>query len=312
MISVILDNKLKPAQKWLQLEEIFKPVLPEIKKTLQKLLANIIGYWNIPIKILVNVNIQKIYYLDDLQYFAKLFDLELHQIILINLYYELSACCTTLCTKINDDNVMFRTMDWPMDFLKKITYKATYNNGIDSQYSVISWFGCVGFFTACNPNFAIAINYRREANSGNLLTCIYRTINLHWPSSYLVREIFEKNMSINYAYDLLQNSKIISPVYFTFLPVNDKGSVIQRGINSNTIVKPSSDLCQTNIDVNNSGSNIMWSKERKKYVELVNKKKYKSSDEIFKTIKDFPVINDETLYVSVMCPKLNTIDYRIV
>jgi hypothetical protein len=312
MISVILDDKLKATEKWYELEKHFKPILPDIKKTLKKLLENIIGFWNIPLKLLVNLNMHKIYYLDDLQYFANLFDLELYQIILINLYYELSACCTTLCTKINDDNVMFRTMDWPMHFLKQITYKAIYNNGLDSQYSVISWFGCVGFFTACNKNFAIAINYRREIDNSNLLNCVYRTINLHWPSSYLVREIFEKNMSIANAYNLLQNSPIISPVYFTFLPVNDKGSIIQRGINSNTIVKATSDLCQTNIDLDNSGSNIMWSKERKEYVKLVNKKIYKSSDEIFKTIKDFPVINNETLYVSVMCPKLNTIECKII
>jgi hypothetical protein len=210
-----------------------------------------------------------------------------------------------------------------MDFLKQITYKATYyNDENDYHYDVISWFGCVGLFTACNDKYAIAINYRRDSSGGNILSAIYRTLSLwwlqphhrgrRWPSSYLIRDIFEKNLSTSDAYEKLKKSKLIAPVYFTFLPLEKRPRIIQRGIDSYIVKKDDISLCQTNIDIDGSGANILWSKERLEYIKKLNKTNYDTADEIFSTINRFPVINEETLYVSILSPNNNSIEARII
>jgi hypothetical protein len=318
MKEFIINNSLEPDQKWAELKAHFLPILPEIKEVLEKLYKQSISYWNIPLKLLVSLYRNNIYYLQDLEYFAKLFELELHQVLAINLYYELNASCTTVCTRIDNNNVMFRTMDWPMDFLKKITYKAKYHSNtsptLKHNWTVVSWFGCVGLFTACNDKYAIAINYRREAHSGNFITCVYRTITLNWPSSYMLRDIFEKDLSAHDAYKLLKTTKLIAPVYFTFLPTIGTPRIIQRSIESYTVLKPTFDcLCQTNMDSKSTDSlNILYSKERKEYVKKHVKLNYDSVQEIFDAINKFPVINEETLYISVMYPKLSKIDVKLV
>lgn len=313
MFTTRINNSLPPSKKWLLLEQHFKPNLPEIKKTLQTLYSSVIGYYDIPLKLLSYISMHNAFYLDDLKYFANIFGLDIHQVLIINLYYELSAACTTYCTHIDNKPVMFRTMDWPMDFLKQITYKATYyNDENDYHYDVISWFGCVGLFTACNDKYAIAINYRRDSSGGNILSAIYRTLSLWWPSSYLIRDIFEKNLSTSDAYEKLKKSKLIAPVYFTFLPLEKRPRIIQRGIDSYIVKKDDISLCQTNIDIDGSGANILWSKERLEYIKKLNKTNYDTADEIFSTINRFPVINEETLYVSILSPNNNSIEARII
>jgi hypothetical protein len=125
--------------KWAEVEHHFKEIIPEIHDTFLSLYNESVRYIDPLIKFAVYMKSEKMMFVEDLQYFSKLFNVELHIMIAINLYYELSSSCTTICSTINKKNVMFRTMDWPLDFLRKITFKM-----ITPKYTAVTWFGCVG------------------------------------------------------------------------------------------------------------------------------------------------------------------------
>lgn len=59
----------------------------------------------------------KIMYLDELEFWAKIFGVEFHKILVLQLLYEINSGCSTFVY----DNVMYRIMDWPMEFLKEMT-----------------------------------------------------------------------------------------------------------------------------------------------------------------------------------------------
>ncbi len=297
-----IDIYKQKQEKWRLAEEYFRPYFGDIKKEMLKMYSSLNAI-DILIKKSVAAKYDHLYYRDDLEYFAKVLDLDLHIILSINLFYELSSACTTICTNINGKNMMFRTMDWDLEFLKKITFKMKTDN-----YEAITWFGCVGLFTASNKDYAIAINYRRTQNV-NFLTIManaFKTIKLDYPASYLLREIFDKNLDSKGAYDALRKCVLISPVYFTLCPKDYPPRIIVRTCDKFELVKYNSEdgyLCQTNIDDNNKGDNILWSIERKnKAKEIMQNTKFNSDKELLDKINMHPIINHETIYVSVLIP----------
>lgn len=296
--------------KWTAVEHYFKDVIHEIRDTFLSLYDQSVRYIDPLIKFVVYMQSNKMMFIDDLQYFSTLFGVELHKMIAINLYYELSASCTTICSTINGQNAMFRTMDWPLDFLRKITFKM-----ITPKYSAVTWFGCVGLFTACNTKHAVAINYRTTSTNGvvdmigKVIGKAIQAFQHSWPTSYLVRHIFDNDLSSSEAEDLLRTSQLISPTYFTFCPLVGTPKVIQRfATPEGTVVSEKQKnvcLCQTNIDAGAGDDvpNILWSLDRREFVSNHGKKSYKDEEEMIHSFSSFPVLNEDTLYNSVMTPE---------
>ena len=296
--------------KWTEVEHHFKEIIPEIHDTFLSLYNDSVRYIDPLIKFAVYMKSDKMMFMEDLQYFSKLFNVELHVMIAINLYYELSSSCTTICSTINNKNVMFRTMDWPLDFLRKITFKM-----ITPKYTAVTWFGCVGLFTACNTKHAVAINYR-TTNTNGVMDMIGKVIGKAlqafqhaWPTSYLVRHIFDNDLSSEEAEKLLNESQLISPTYFTFCPLVGTPKVIQRfATPSGTVISEKTDhvcLCQTNIDAGAGDDvpNILWSLNRREFVSDYGKASYKNAEAMIKAFISFPVLNEDTLYNTVMMPE---------
>jgi len=163
----------------------------------------------------------------------------------------------------------------------------------------------IGYFTAQNSEYAIAINYRRTQNIGlmSLIQNAMKTIKLYYPASYLVRHIFDSNQTSTNAYEMLKYTELISPVYFTLCPINYNPQIIVRSSKEHSIVKCKNGyVSQTNIDEDDVGDNIMWSIERKaKIKEIMETKIFTSTNDLLQ-ITDFPIINHETVYVCVMSP----------
>lgn len=304
-----IDMNKKGSEKWLPVEEYFKSSFDEIKKEIMKMYS-LLNSIDFVIKKLVSVKYDQLYYLDDLEYFAKVLNLDLHIILAINLFYELTSACTTICTNINGNNMMFRTMDWDLEFLKKITFKIK-----TKKYEAITWFGCVGLFTASNNSYAIAMNYRRTKNINflSIMTNAFKTLKLDFPASYLIREIFDKDLDLETAYGSLKKCKLISPVYFTFCPIKKSPKIIVRTCDTYETIKYNEEdgyICQTNIDYDNKGDNILWSIERKQKVEEIMKNiKFNSETELLEKINAHPIINHETIYASVLIPGNKIISY---
>lgn len=226
------------------------------------------------------------------------------EVLILQLVYETSSACTSAIIQTSNGEFFFRTMDWPMDFLKNITIGLNIiKNGVVIG-KAITWLGYLGFLTADSvlDDYIIAINYRRTKtiNFTTLMKNLFRTINLKWPIGYLVRFLIEFQYSSSEARDVLITSELISPCYITMYIPKVQSCIITRDCDK-TINIRTDNLIQTNCDWNKSEPNILWSVERREHMQKIQNlilKKYKPNDtEILDQIMVHPIINDETIYV---------------
>jgi hypothetical protein len=299
------DLDLPENKRWITILDDNKELIPLIKKTIDNLinLNNVILSAILSTLILYNKN--KIKYYNEIESISEKTNIEFNKVLLMQLIYETHAACTTIATKVNDKNVFFRTMDWPMNVLKKLTinldvYK---NNKLISH--VPTWIGCVGFFTTyMNNEYAIAINYKRL--NGFSVSSIYgnikKLLNMYWPASYLVREICEQQYDRKMAIELLEKAKLVSPCYFTVFNENGKSCVITRE-SENYTTRESEHIIQTNCDYDKIIPNILWSIERRNIIKSSiekNNNNYATLDLFLKEICKKPIINNETIFINVI------------
>ncbi len=124
----------------------------------------------------------------------------------------------------------------------------------------MSWLGYVGFLTAHNTidNYIISINYRRTQTISltSFVKNFGRTIKTKWPIGYLVRTIIENKLDISRAKSLLEKAELILPCNITIYAPKYQTYIFTR-----------------DCDVNKIGPNILWLRERKEYVEEIQKKR---------------------------------------
>lgn len=259
------------------------------KTTLKKLLSTI-----------VNHNLDKAMYLDEITYWAQTFNMDRYKVLLLQLLYEICSGCTSIVTNCDGQPTLIRTMDWDMSILKEMTYQATFTKNGAYLYDAVCWVGHVGIFTAKNRNMAVSINYRRVNDFG--LKTIYHnfinTINGHFPVSYLLRDVFENYTNNNNAIDRLTRSNLISPVYYTVCLFDAGGIVITRFPTSYSL-RNGETVFQTNCDDNSSDNeNILLSHERTTFLNgcLPTIRTLQS----ISGLKQYPIINHETVYLAIM------------
>jgi len=59
-------------------------------------------------------------YVKELEGIAKVLGVNVNKLILGQLMYEMFAACTSTAFKFGENNCHFRSMDWGMDYLKKV------------------------------------------------------------------------------------------------------------------------------------------------------------------------------------------------
>ncbi len=281
-----------------KIEEIYHEYLPKIP------------LFNTSLNILINFHKEKILYYDEIEYWSKIFNINFHKILILQLLYEMNSGCTSVVYK----GVMYRTMDWPMEFLKELTYQGRFLKNGRVIYEGICWLGSVGLFTVKSPHYSISINYRRVKNV-SLLTLInnyLNLVNMHFPVSYLVRHIVESEMDSDSAIDALKKYKIVCPVYYTINVFDRTPVVIQRdpiGFKTYNEEEKNQYTIQTNCDVDKLNDvqymnhmNIMNSYERYMQInKILNRKESRSTvNNLLESFSEYPVMNEETIYFCVI------------
>jgi len=306
-----INLNLKPEQRYQELKEYYGSELPNIKKSIDTIYKQFVGsISNSVIRIAINTfGTKNIMYYDELEYYAKLLDMPIHQIVALQLLYEACSGCTTIVTKCDNKYTMFRTMDWKMDFLKNITFQGEYYRDDRLLYTATSWLGCVGMFTISSVNdYAMAINYRRTQDISyfSIIKNIYNIYKMFWPISYLLRHICENMMSYADAKHLLNTAFIVSPAYVTLMSSKHRPRVYARGnLGLTSRVYKSDYTVQTNCDIGKTEPNILWSVERRDMCETSirkSKNNFSSIEEMKMTFIKSPVINFETIYLNVIQP----------
>ncbi|AYV83998.1 MAG: acid ceramidase [Hyperionvirus sp.] len=296
------DLDTPPDERWKDVFSDFKKKLPEIKDMIESMIPNWIG---ICAKLVIDKK-NALYY-DELLYIAKMLNVGIEKLVLMQLLYEASTACTSIVTNVGHERVLFRTMDWDMPLLKSLTIELEYISGGKTLFVAPVWVGSVGIFTLNIPGkYSMALNYRRTKNVGSwdLLENVYRAFNMSWPISYLLRHIAESKMDYADAVKALESSQLIAPCYITICSP-DYAAVITRDVKTFTTRKCTEYLIQTNRDYisNESKDNIMMSIERYEHAEkqiLKNKNNFSSEAELVKTMMTHPIYQPCTVYFSLM------------
>lgn len=304
LISIILpmtevifydfDVDKSAEENWGPIFDKNKHLLPKILPQLHNLLEQ---YGTIttlikPAYSLISAN--NIMFYDEICYIAKRIELDPYCVLLLQLIYESSSACTTAIFQIDNKPFFFRTMDWPMEFLKDMTIGLNIIRNGKIIGKVTTWFGYVGFLTATNTvdDYTIAINYRRTEQISLSAMCknFYRIITSKWPIGYLVRGIITSCKNQKNALDILKHAELISPCYITFFAKNGSSCIITRNCDSVENVRLNN-LFQTNCDLGKSEPNILHSLERYKILQKITPDK-----DLLSQLLKYPIINDETIY----------------
>jgi hypothetical protein len=248
-----------------------------------------------------NIDNSKIMYYDEIKYWSDIFEMSFHKVLLMQLIYEINSSCTTFVK----DHIMYRTMDWPLIFLKEMTYHGIFTKNGNTIFEDVCWIGSVGIFTGKNNNYSIAINYRRvnEWSNEQIIQKFINTTNHYWPVSYLLRYALENEINTSDVIKLLKSAKLISPVYYIVNNFNDKSSIIMREPKKYIhIIK--NNLVQTNCDndkiKNQTGINIMHSYERYNFIKQLLKEEINDANNVINKSFVYPIKNEDTIYFCIM------------
>lgn len=318
--SYVVDLDVNPSQRWNHILEEHIDYFPKVEKEIDFILKSV-GILGGISKMAVNLfaSSGNVMYKKELEGISTGSGIPLNKLILMQICYEMCAACTSIVIKGDKYNYHFRTMDWEMDFLRDLTIHVTFTKDGKELYQATTWAGYVGIATASNRNYSLALNYRRS--SGTLLGNVMRTLKMKWPIGYMIRHVFENDMTCDQAYDTLSSCKLISPCYITFCPAVGEAKIIIREHDKTIGEKSLYDagyLIQTNHDSDNSLSNnqlnIMWSFERYRKASFIMEQNYEfdngtctniNSENILQNFLVKPIINPHTIYTSLIVPKKN-------
>lgn len=246
-------------------------------------------------------------YYDELLSISEILEVSFDKIVIGQLCYELFAACTAITCEYNNDQTFFRTMDWPLECLKDITIHLNVVKDGKQVYQGVTWIGYVGILTGMKPyKYALAVNFRRS--DGSLYDNILKVLNMKWPISYLCREILESDYDLDKIKDDLENFELISPCYIILCGI-EKSHVIIRDSNScKQILSSDKYLIQTNKDPDGE-NNIMFSNER---FDLAKKIINKNKENFINDFKQYPIINQDTIYYTIMIPSKNKLITNII
>lgn len=238
-------------------------------------------------------------YNSDIEAISELSNIDYGTILLLQLTYEMSACCTSVIAK----NHHIRTMDWGLKFLTDLTIQIEFVRGDTSLFKCITWAGYIGVLTGVTTNFTIAINYRRS-KSGTLIDNIQNLMVGSWPIGFLVRNMLENQHTYKEVVKIIKNADLVSPTYFSVTGPKGDGVVIARSpkmvVKTHTL-KNFNYIVQTNIDGLDSNFDILKSKKRLKMANsYLSEVKEITKESLWHLMNKKPINNDITIYTSYM------------
>ena len=137
---------------------------------------------------------------------------------------------------------------------------------------------------------------------------------MNWPVGYLIRDICEKNLSYKDMLYHLCNAKLVSPCYITVCGTKQHPKIITRDPSGYSSYKDEY-VVQTNCDQLKTEPDILYSVKRRTMIENIiaeNNNNFRSIEDMVIKFNKYPVINDETIYYSIMSNNnMSHISYNI-
>ena len=223
MKNYIIDINGTVEQRW-------KPILDDFKDDIMKVYNNLSqansGLLSSMASKLISVAnfFGYVLYEQELTYISKQCNIPFGQLVMLQIMYELSACCTSAVFPVENVPVHFRTMDWPLLELKRMTITIDFQDKGKTKYSVVTWAGYIGALTAMKPGVcSVSLNYR--VTGDGLMANIKNLAKSYWPSGYLIRSLMEKDLSCEQVIEGLCQCKLVAPCYLIVCGVENKQCV---------------------------------------------------------------------------------------
>lgn len=308
----IFDLDLAAEKRWLLILEDFKDKIPKLKLEIDKIFKNLgIGsVYQTTLYYLVRAFEMTGYmlYAEEIRSISNFSGIDFEKVVIMQLYYEMTSACTSIVTQVNNKSAFFRTMDWDFDLLRELTIELDVRRNGKTQFLATTWVGCVGLYTFTIPDkYSLAINYRRTNNIDikSMLSNALRIMTMYWPTSYLLRYIAESNLSNGKLDSILKRSLLVSPTYIIVcyhdgvtkpaIYIRDYDKLVSRYTNDYVI--------QTNCDHDKFEPNILCSIQRRELVERIIRRhsnNFASIEEMFISFVKEPIINEDTIYVTLI------------
>jgi len=255
-----------------------------------------------------------IYHEQELRAIAKEAEVPFGGLVMMQIFYELSACCTAMVLDHKTlGPVHFRTLDWQATQLSNLTIEVHFCRNNKLVYTALTWAGFVGVFTAMKPGCAsVSLNFRRTNRSffGN----VWRLWMGHWPASYAIRDALERFTDYNTIVEKLRTTPLVAPCYLMVSGAcHQEAIVLARDHDKTVWEKEGKCLIQTNVDDVKScrpEHDILFSTKRHetalKLAHSILKGVHRASDINQHLLHRFlvhPIRNDTTVFACVMNAK---------
>lgn len=171
-------------------------------------------------------------YAGEMRGFAKVLNISVGDIVMVNLIYDVSAFCTSIVSQDANGQIWHsRNLDYSFtDILKNITIAVDFQSGGQTVYSVITYAGYVGALTGQKPNvFTITVDERDQGSIlWNLVIGILDREVV--PVSFLVRDALAMDKNFSAAIDRLSYTTTAADAYFIIGGAKPgEGAVITKG-----------------------------------------------------------------------------------
>lgn len=303
----IIDLDKPKSERWVDVIKENKNTCYKAFQEMEQIIDRTLGYMSKPILMLIRGYSsfgQAIHY-EEIKSISDILHIDIEKVILLQLCYEMFAACTSAMFKFKGRNIHFRTMDWPMTFLKYVTVRLEFQRKGRTVFKAVSWLGYVGIFTGVAPEkYSVALNYRR--NDDSIFNNVARAMTLKWPAGYMLRHILENEYNFKDAMNMIQEAQLIAPCYITICPDIGSSYLIIRDRDKTYQKRKSSKLLvQTNIDPDKVKPNILYSIERNEYARNTIRKKvnkWTNFEDIKKDLLKHPIKNNDTIYYCIIDP----------
>lgn len=318
LIAKFVDNKtykvdldLPPSQRWQVLLNDYRHELEEAIPKFRELINAMFGMALTPAYIVINTTklFGGILYQDEIQSIADFVKIPFEDILLLQLCYELNSCCTSVVTNVANEKTFFRTMDWPLDFLNKLTVDLEFHKSGRTIFKATSWVGYVGIATATvQEKYSVAMNFRltKDRTLTSMLSNIYALLNMKWPVGYLIREVCASECSYNKMLVDFCKSSVVSPCYLTICPASTELPFIITRDPDGFEITEGEYVVQTNCDQCKTEPDILYSVNRRVLATSViaqNGNNFSSVDQLSRSMLKAPIVNEETIYYTIMNPR---------
>ncbi|XP_069781599.1 N-acylethanolamine-hydrolyzing acid amidase-like [Narcine bancroftii] len=308
-----------PSQRWGPILRQYN--IPLLKKFLDEIVRSVAPQWAIHVvnqlaPVLTNILPQP--YQEEIEGISKILDVNLGDVLLVNFAYEILGYCTSIVAQDTRGIIYHgRNMDFAFsDILRIITVDIQYVKKDQIAYTGTTFLGFVGLWTGQKPNkFSISGNERAKVNWWK--TAIAAILKKSPSPSWLIRDTLSEATNYHEALKKLACTPINANVYFILGGVKqNEGTIITRDLNKPVDIWPLKPAegqwyrVQTNYD--HWKSPPSWDDRRTPANRALNYTMQKNINlnTMFKVLSIRPVLNERTVYTTIMCAARS--DYKTI